>query len=117
MGYSHLQQKSGFVLLSDSNDRASKQYMTLVDKNGIIQVVPRPKARARSFIPFKLLAMFVVLVMVFKALALLSVGVNAYEEERVALASGNVFEQAGAMALWIDPLTDVIFKNMSPYLK
>ena len=48
MGFSHLQQKTGFVLLSEQESRATARYMTLVDKNGIIQVVPRPKS-AQSF--------------------------------------------------------------------
>jgi len=49
MGFSHLQQKSGFVLLSEQESRATARYMTLVDKNGIIQVVPRPKALKAFF--------------------------------------------------------------------
>ena len=31
-----------------------------------------------------------------------------YEEERLALSEGNVFEQAGAFVLWIDPATEAI---------
>ncbi len=91
--------------------------MALVDKNGIIQVVPRPKVRRLSFVPFKLIALFVVLVMVSKALALLSIGVIAYGEERVAPSQGNVFEQVGAMALWVDPITDAICSFAAPYLR
>ncbi|MDG1077843.1 MAG: hypothetical protein P8P65_14545 [Planktotalea sp.] len=117
MGFSHLQQKTGFVLLSEQESWATARYMTLVDKNGIIQVVPRPKERKASFLPFKLIAFFVVFIMLLKALALLSVGVNAYEEERLALSEGNVFEQAGAFVLWIDPATEAISSYLRPYLK
>ena len=117
IGFSHLQQKSGFVLLSEQESRAAARYMTLVDKNGIIQVVPRPKVPNASFLPFKLIAFFVVFITLFKALALLSVGVNAYEEERLALSEGNVFEQAGAFVLWIDPATEAISSYLAPYLK
>lgn len=117
MGFSHLQQKTGFVLMSEQEGRAVPNYMTLVDKNGLIQVVPRPKARAMSFVPLKLIAMFVALVMVFKALALLSVGVLAYEEELAALAAGNIFEQAGGVILWIDPITEVIYATVAPLMK
>jgi hypothetical protein len=103
--------------LSEQESRATARYMTLVDKNGIIQVVPRPKERNASFLPFKLIAFFVVFIMLLKALALLSVGINAYEEERLALSEGNVFEQAGAFVLWIDPATEAISSYLRPYLK
>ena len=55
--------------------------------------------------------------MLFIALALLSVKVNAYEVECLALSEGNVFEQAGAFVLWINPATEAISSYLTPYLK
>jgi len=64
-----------------------------------------------------LIAFFVVFIMLFIALALLSVKVNPYEVECLALSEGNVFEQAGAFVLWINPATEAISSYLTPYLK
>lgn len=117
MGYSHLQQKSGFVLLADSDRRKNSDYITLVDSNGLIQVVPRPRRKSRLAGPFKLLLVFAVLLTVFKSLALLNVGVVDYEDELAVLREGNAFEQAGAFVLSIDPLTMIVYKQIGPLLK
>ncbi len=45
MGVSLLKKKTGFVLLPDSQRQATSQYSTIVDKNGLIRVVPRKKSR------------------------------------------------------------------------
>ena len=118
MGISLLQQKTGFAMLPGQARESQTDYMTLVDKNGLIQVVPRPtKARTLSLAPFKLIAVFVVLVTVFKAMALLNVGMIGYEEELAVLASGNFAEQASAFVLQIDPVTQAVASNVSALLK
>ncbi len=120
MGYSQLQQKSGFVLLSDNGRQVNKKYTTLVDKNGLIQVLPKKKSKVaiRQMVgPLKLVCLFAVLVIVFKALALINVGAVDYEAELQALHGGNVVEQAGAYVLQIDPLTSTIYKHVGPLLK
>lgn len=117
MGFPILQQKSGFVLLPDRDRQKSTGYVTVVDKNGLIQVVARRKSSAFSLAPLKLIALFVVLLTVFKALALMNVGMVDYEEELAALQAGNMFEQAGAFALQIDPVTKAIYTQAGPLLK
>ncbi|WP_293449158.1 hypothetical protein [Planktotalea sp.] len=117
MSNAHLQRKSGFVLLSELDGRGATGYVTLVHKNGLIQVVPRPKRRSVSTVPLKLVVLFAILITVFKALALLNVGVVDYEADLATLSEGNVFEKAGAFALQIDPVTQVIFETIGPLLK
>lgn len=117
MGYSHLQQKTGFIMLSDGDRRTNQDYVTLVDKNGLIQVLPRRKSRSRLTAPLKLIALFAVLLTVFKSLALLNVGMIDYEDELAALNNGNAFEQAGAFVLQVDPLTKSLFQHVGPLLK
>ncbi|MGB7316708.1 MAG: hypothetical protein WBC85_01950 [Planktotalea sp.] len=117
MGYSHLQQKSGFVILSERDRRANANYVTIVDKNGLIQVVPRRKSRSQISAPFKLLALFAVLLIVFKALALVNVGIVDYDAELAVLQAGNMFEKAGAFVLKIDPVTQAIYQQVGPLLK
>lgn len=117
MGFSHLQRKSGFVLLADQDQRAVKKYMTLVDKNGLIQVVPRPKRRSFSLVPLKLIALLVGLALTFKSLAVLNLGIGAYEDELSVLATGNLFERGAALAMWIDPITQFVVSNTAPFLK
>lgn len=119
MGYSQLQQKSGFVMLP-ANGQAKANYTTLVDKNGLIQVVPVRKSHVSAKQlggPIKLVLLFAVLVIVFKALALVNVGAVDYEAELEALQGGNVVEQAGAFVLQIDPLTSMFYKHVGPLLK
>lgn len=117
MGSSLLQQKPGFAIETSMARRSQANYMTHVDKNGLIQVVKRPtKANRLSLVPVKLVALFAVLVVLFKAIALLNIGMNAYDEELTALASGNVFEQASAFVLQIDPVTHAVARNLSAVL-
>ncbi|MGH1576418.1 hypothetical protein [Planktotalea sp.] len=117
MGYSHLQQKPGFVVLADKDRASHKDYVTLVDKNGLIQVVPRRRARSLPLAPFKLLALLVVLVTVFKALALFNVGLNDYQEELAVLKTGNMLERAGAFVLQVDPVTMAIYSNTGSLIR
>ena len=118
MGISLLQQKSGSTLASNRSLQTHADYMTLVDKNGLIQVVPRArKSRSLSLAPLKFMLILAVLLTVFKAVALINVGVSNYEDEIALLKSGNVVEQAGAFVLQVDPVTHVIARNASVLLK
>lgn len=111
MGFPLLQRKSGFIVLPKSGGASGNKYTTLVDKNGLIQVIPRKRKSLWSLVPFKLIALFAVLLTVFKALALINVGINDYEAELQALAAGNGFEKAGAFVLQIDPVTMMLYQQ------
>jgi len=111
MSFTHLQKKSGFVILSEDGQKIASKYMTRVDKNGLIQVMPRPQKHEPLIPIFKLLFLFVGLMIAFKALALISVGYAAYEEQRAFLIEGNVFEQIGAVFLDVDPVTQFIVEK------
>ena len=117
MGISHLQQKTGFAIFSANTAANRSEYVTLVDKNGLIQVVPRisPK-RGRKHTSLKLVAALAVLVTLFKAAALVNVGYVDYNDELALLANGNVVEKAGAFIFQIDPVTEVISKNLGSFL-
>ncbi|MEN8894392.1 hypothetical protein [Planktotalea arctica] len=117
MGYPILQQKTGFMLLPERDRQKGASYVTLVDKNGLIQVVAQRKKRKISLVPLKFLALLVVLLTVFKALAVMNVGLVDYEEELALLQSGNIFEQASAFALQIDPVTKAIYSSAGPLLR
>ena len=117
MGNSLLHKKTGFVLLPDQKRQASTDYMTIVDKNGLIQVVPRKKSRLWSTVPLRLIMLFFVLITVFKALAVLNVGLTAYEEQLTALAAGNVVEKIGSFVLVIGPLSAPPIQGIPPLLR
>lgn len=117
MGRTHLHQKNGFVILPDNGRASGKGYATFVDRNGLIQVVPRRQKKLSLLAPLKLLALFVVLLTVFKALALSNVGVNTYQDQLASLESGTLVEQAGAWVLTVDPATSWLYQNGRGLLK
>lgn len=116
MGYSHLQQKTGFIILPDGARASSANYQTLVDANGIVRVVPR-RRKSASLAPLKLLVLLVVLVTAFKALSLTSVGLNDYQSQLSELQNGTSFERVAAWALQVDPATKWIYVQSKPYLR
>ncbi|WP_375265689.1 hypothetical protein [Planktotalea sp.] len=117
MGVSLLKKKTGFVLLPDSQRQATSQYSTTVDKNGLVQVVPRKKSRRSFGAPIRLILLFGVLITIFKALAVLNVGLTAYEEQLTALSSGNIVEQVGSVLLSVDPLTNAVIQGIAPLIR
>ena len=117
MSNTQLQRKSGFVMLSELNVQDATGYVTLVDKNGLIQVVPRQKRRTLSTVPLKLVVLLAILITVFKALALMNVGLVDCETGLEALSQGSAVEQIGAFVLQIDPVTHAIFEKIGPLLR
>ena len=117
MSNTQLQRKSGFVMLSELNGQDATGYVTLVDKNGLIQVVPRQKRRTLSTVPLKLVVLLAILITVFKALALMNVGLVDCETGLEALSQGSAVEQIGAFVLQIDPVTHAIFEKIGPLLR
>jgi hypothetical protein len=116
MGLSHLRQKPGFVVLPKSAYAKGKAFETRVDRNGIIHVVERRKP-AFNWAPVKLVCLFLLLVTTFKALALFNVGMNDYNDRLALLESGTLYEQAGAVLLRIDPVTESVYTAVRPLLR
>lgn len=117
MGRSHLQQKTGFVILPDRDTKNRKGYTTFVDHNGLIQVVPRRPKERSGFSPVKVIIVAGVMLTLFKALALVNIGLNDYSDRLATLQTGTLPEQAGAWVLQIDPATQWMYQAAQTYLR
>lgn len=67
-------------------------------------VVPRP-VRKSSGLPARVLFLFLVMMLCFKAFLLAQLGPTAYGERMAALEQGSTLEQLGSYAMKPDPVT------------
>lgn len=106
MGNSHLQFDRRLHAIYDAKRHTARGYETYIDASGLIHVRARRRRKVLRHFPWGLLAGFVLLVTVFKAAAVLNIGLISYEEKRELLLAGSTLEYFGAMALIIDPITE-----------
>lgn len=100
--------------LGEKHRRMTHGYGTRVGRDGLITVIPK---RHRRGVPWKLILMFVVGFMGFKALMVASVGPITYNERLAKLEHGTLVEQAGAKVLTIDPVTARLVHIAGPVLR
>lgn len=101
-------------LLGRKHDKMTRGYTTKVGRDGLIRVTPK---RAKRGFPIKGAILLVIGFFVLKAFMVASVGPVSYEERLSTLQNGSVFEQYGAMALSIDPITQGLATQMGSLLK
>ncbi len=89
-------------------------YVTRVGKDGLITVKPK---RPRRGFPFKAMMIFIAGFFMFKAFMLAAVGPITYNERLSKLENGTVIEQAGAVALKIDPVTEKLADFTGPVMR
>lgn len=102
--------------LGRKHEKMTHGYTTKVGKDGLITVTPRAR-RARGVSGLKMILVVAVGFFVFKSFMLAAAGPDAYSERLAGLESGTVFEQAGAMVMGIDPITETLASLAGPILR
>ena len=102
--------------LGRKHEQMTHGYTTKVGKDGLITVTPKAR-RVRGVSGLKLLLVVTVGFFAFKAFMLAANGPDAYSERLAGLQSGTVIEQAGALVLGIDPITEKLASLAGPILR
>ncbi|NCQ25567.1 MAG: hypothetical protein COW54_03650 [Rhodobacteraceae bacterium CG17_big_fil_post_rev_8_21_14_2_50_63_15] len=89
-------------------------YVGKVSKNGLI--VFRPKRR-RASVPVRGLVYVIAGFVFFKAVVIAHLGLALYEDRLVQLSQGSFVEQAGAIVMQPDRLSEMLAANMRPLLR
>lgn len=113
MGHSHLHYSRASVLPRKGRRRL-RGYKTYIDHTGLVHVVPtsrRSNARRAVLFPFVVL---LGLLLVFKALAMINVGLNDYTARVAELQAGTFAEQAAAWVLMQDPASKWLYTLLQP---
>ena len=84
------------------HSKLSQGYVTSVNDDGL--VVARPKRRGGSGVARGIFIILAV-VMLFKGVLHAQLGAAGYQDRVDALAAGSILEQAGAWAMYADPVT------------
>lgn len=113
MGFSHLHSQNADPILPRKGRRRLKGYTTYVDHTGLIHVVP--KARKRGLPIFQAFVL-IALVIVFKALAMINVGIADYTDKVAGLKAGGLGEQVAGWMLTPDTATTAIYNVLFPLL-
>lgn len=103
--------------LGRKHEKMTHGYTTRVTRDGLIVVEPKKARVVRNGSLLKILTIAVVGFIGFKAFALAAVGPQTYEDRLVKLSEGTVLEQAGAFAMGIDPVTELLAEQIGPLLK
>lgn len=102
-------------MLGRKHAKMTNGYVTKVGRDGLISVTPK-RARRRGF-PIKLVALMLLGFFGFKAFMLAALGPVTYNDRLSKLEGGTVVEQAGATALYIDPITAALADFAGPLLR
>ncbi len=100
--------------LNRKNALMANGYYTTMRDDGL--VIARPVRRSVGF-PFRSILLFLAVFICFKAFVLSSIGFASYESRLDLMKRGTVVEQAGAWALGLDPLTQVISAKIGPIFR
>ena len=92
------------------HDRLAAGVVHRVGPDGLITAHPR---RRWPMPPLRAIVMIVAMGFVFKAYLLFALGSATYDERLATLASGNLFEKAGAAVMQPDPVTVWIADQMA----
>lgn len=94
--------------------KMERGYVGKVSKNGLI--VFRPKRR-RAAIPVRGLVYIVAGFVLFKSVVIAHLGLALYEDRLAQLSQGSFVEQAGAMVMQPDRLSEMIAAKLRPVLR
>jgi len=112
MGRSHLQSQRAGAILPRKGRRRLRGYTTYIDHTGLIHVVAKPRSRTLPpLMPFVVLA---ALVIAFKALAMVNVGLGTYQDKVATLQAGTAVEQAIGFVLREDPASSWLYSTIKP---
>lgn len=98
--------------IARKNRRIARGHTTYIDETGILR--KRATESVASGLPIKGLLTMVLGFILFKSVVLASIGEASYGQRLDLLTSGTPFEQVGAWALGIDPVTAIIGGMLNP---
>lgn len=93
--------------------RMARGFRTRMNRNGVIEQVPIN--RSGGFV-MGLLFRMVLVVFVFKVMAVTWLGEPRYEDHLSNLSNGAFYEKAGSWILQIDPVTQKLAQFLTPAL-
>lgn len=99
--------------LRRKHERMARGYRNKLDRNGVILQMPDNKAPGMTL---RLLLLVALAFIGFKTFLLAGLGEEDYLSRVAQLESGNGFEQAGAIAMRIDPATALLAERLAPLL-
>ncbi|WP_323785647.1 hypothetical protein [Thalassovita sp.] len=94
--------------------RMKRGYVTVVGRDGLIVTKPR---RARRRLPLRGILLLVLGFVGFKAILLAHLGFGIYQDRVESLQGGGLVEQAGAIVMAPDPVSEFMAIRLRPYLK
>jgi len=100
--------------LSRKHLAMKRGYSTYMRSDGLLVTAP---ARATPRIPLRMVLFFIAAFFAFKALAIASAGVAAYDDRVTRLKEGTVAEAAGAWVLQSDPLSETLGAQIGGLLR
>ena len=100
--------------ISRRQTQLSRGYVTQVASDGLMVAKPKRKG-GRSTL--RGVAIVVVVLMLFKGFLHSQLGSDAYQARVDGLASGSVFEQAGAWLMVADPVTEFLSAKFSSLVR
>lgn len=100
--------------INRSHRRLSRGYVQLIERDGMLIPVARP--RARVGFPTSGLIMLIVAILVFKGFLFAALGESAYDRKLAGFADGTGFEKAGAWVMQADPITRWVGDQIAPML-
>jgi hypothetical protein len=98
--------------IARKNRRLARGHTSYIDETGVIR--KRPARGMGRGLPIKGLLLMGLGFTLFKAIVLASLSPSGYAQRLALLESGTVFEQAGAWALQIDPVTRTLGGMLNP---
>ncbi|MEP5730574.1 MAG: hypothetical protein ABJL67_14520 [Sulfitobacter sp.] len=103
--------------LGRKHQKMTHGFTTKIDKNGLLVATPVRRTRIRGMGPVKIFALIAIGFFGFKAFTLASIGPVTYNERLAKLENGTMVEQAGAMLLAIDPVTEAMVGSVAPVVR
>ena len=89
----------------------ARGYTTVMQEDGLIVVKPRRPASSPA-LSVRAVVMFLGAFVLFKGVAMANLGIGSYEERLMRLQFGNPAERIGALAMFPDPLSELVARNL-----
>ncbi|NNE51147.1 MAG: hypothetical protein HKN30_01945 [Sulfitobacter sp.] len=101
--------------LGQKHAQMSRGYVNVLTRDGLI--VTKPKRFRRNNSGLRMIAVVIMGFFFFKALALSSIGPQAYDDRLALMKTGNQIEQLGAVIMAPDAITQKVAQIIGPILR
>lgn len=110
----HLEFETRLRRLMRKHRAMSRGYTMRMQSDGLIVAKPR---RSASPISGRSILIFLAAFLIFKGFLIANLGGEGYDDRISRLESGTMVEQAGALAMQSDPISDLIASKLRPLLR